>query len=95
MNHKFTRQLDNDHPMRDSNPKASDLRSDALSIRPMGPAKLTQYRMCYANENDVDPKFTHQLDNDHPTRDSTPQSSDQRFDALSIRPMGPERDTGI
>ncbi|KAK2885207.1 hypothetical protein Q8A73_021681 [Channa argus] len=89
-------------PQRDSNPQSSDPKSDALSIRPRGRNRVFQrteavlIRLCGLNRG----LFQEARGAGHikqqgleaqPRRDSNPQSSDPKSDALSIRPRGRNR----
>ncbi|KAK2877033.1 hypothetical protein Q8A73_023755 [Channa argus] len=89
-------------PQRDSNPQSSDPKSDALSIRPRGRNRVFQrteavlIRLCGLNRG----FFQEARGAGHikqkgleaqPRRDSNPQSSDTKSDALSIRPRGRNR----
>ena len=81
----------NIRPRRDSNPQSSDQKSDALSIRPRGHL-LTMHKQqetCVTTTIYYYKRHKNQCrKNIRPRRDSNPQSSDQKSDALSIRPRG-------
>ena len=81
-------------PQKDSNPQSSDSKSDALSVGPCGHVYCQLYLLLVqlpsvVSCNDLISKnFPLCQIKSRPQRDSNPQSSDSKSDALSVGPCG-------
>ena len=77
---------------RDSNPQSSDSKSDALSVGPYGHVSCQSYLFsCHMLSRCIDSiskKFTLCQAKSRRLRDSNPQVSDSKSDALSVGPCG-------
>ena len=81
-------------PQRDSNPQSSDSKSDALSVGPCGHVYcqlyllLVQLPSVVSCNDSISKNFPLCQTKSRPQRDSNPQSSDSKSDALSVGPCG-------
>ena len=81
-------------PQRDSNPQSSDSKSGALSVGPCGHVYcqlyllLVQLPSVVACNDSISKNFPLCQTKSRPQRDSNPQSSDSKSDALSVGPCG-------
>ena len=81
-------------PQRDSNPQSSDSKSDALSVGPCGHIYcqlyllLVQLPSVVPCNDSISKNFPLCQTKSRPQRDSNPQSSDSKSDALSVGPCG-------
>ena len=81
-------------PQRDSNPQSSDSKSDALSLGPCGHVDcqlyllLVQLPSVVPCNDSISKNFPLCQTKKRPQRDSNPQSSDSKSDALSVGPCG-------
>ena len=91
---KFPLRQAKSRPQRDSNPQSSDSKSDVLSVGPCGHVScqlyflLVQLPSVVPCNDSISKNFPLCQTKSRPHRDSNPQSSDSKSDALSVGPCG-------